>query len=49
MNADAVNPSRRPTAHEGTSLESASIATHVQTSPTPNAPFISSGTFFALA
>src|SRR3989442_1392411 len=49
MKAAAVKPSRRPIAHEGTSFVSASIATQVHTSPTPNAPFIDSGTFFAFA
>src|SRR5437762_12699958 len=49
MKAAAVKASRRPIADEGTSFVSASIATQVHTSPTPNVPFIDSGTFFAFA
>lgn len=46
-NWQAVLPSRVPTSHDGISLLSASMAVHVQTSPTQNLPFMVPETFFA--
>ena len=49
MNTVAAAPSRVPIIQDETSLVSASRPTHVQTSPWPNWPLYSAGTFLALA
>jgi hypothetical protein len=46
--ATSSEPSPSPTTQLGTSFVSASIATQVQTSPNPNSPLCSAGTFAAL-
>src|ERR1019366_3570097 len=49
MRAMAEAEERSATSQAGISLVSASMAVHVQTSPQPNSPRCSSGTFRALA
>lgn len=49
MKISAINASRDPIKKDGTSFVSAQIAVNVQTSPTPNSPLRSSGTFACLA
>ena len=46
MNSTATPVSREPTSQETASFVSASMAVQVHTSPTPNSPRLSSGTFF---